>query len=202
MDVLLRTGRLTLRRFTPADAGTLFALDADPEVVRHTGRRYRGGGTSAELTSIERDILPGFIARYARDGVFAYWAADDRETGETLGWFQFTPAGGPGEVELGYRLKRSAWGRGLATEGARALLDRGFRDWGVERVVASALVANRASIRVLERLGLRRVRLFHHEPRGPGEPGGPAAEYAVGKSDHLRGQDREQPAPAGSRRRP
>ena len=66
-----------------------------------------------------------------------------------------------GEVEVGYRLVRSAWGKGYATEGSRALIERGFTSLGVRRVVASTMVVNIASRRVLEKAGMRLVRTFH-----------------------------------------
>ena len=174
-DVLLRTDRLTLRRFTPADAEDLHALDADPEVVRYTNAGLTGDGPPSRADAVRR--LKSFIARYAKDGALAFWAAEDRATGAFLGWFQFTPTDNPGEAELGFRLVKAAWGRGLATEGARALVAAGFRDLGVTRVVASALAANAASIRVMENAGLRFARNFTHEP------GGPAVEYALTRDE-------------------
>ena len=64
-------------------------------------------------------------------------------------------------MELGYRLKASAWGRGYATEGARALVRKGFDELGVRRVWAETMAVNRASRRVMEKVGLRYVRTFH-----------------------------------------
>jgi len=66
----------------------------------------------------------------------------------------------PSDVELGYRLLPSAWGRGLATEGARLLVRRAFADLGVHRVVATTMAVNVASRRVLEKAGLRHVDTF------------------------------------------
>ena len=173
--VLLETERLTLRRFTPADADELRALDADPEVVRYTNAGLTGGGPPSRADAVRQ--IAGFIARYAEDGALAFWAAEDRATGAFLGWFQFTPADTPGEAELGFRLVRAAWGQGLATEGARALVAAGFRDLGVTRIVASALAANAASIRVMEKAGLCFAREFVHDP------GGPAVEYALTRDE-------------------
>ena len=67
----------------------------------------------------------------------------------------------PGEVELGYRLRKSAWGKGYATEGSRALIRKGFTEFGVQRVTAEAMAVNQASRRVMEKAGLRLVRAFH-----------------------------------------
>ena len=72
-----------------------------------------------------------------------------------LGWFHFRPAAEDSEeIELEYRLQRLAWGKGYTTEGAQALIRKGFLELGVRRVGATALVANIASIRVMEKAGL------------------------------------------------
>ena len=80
-----------------------------------------------------------------------------------MGWFHFRPAAidRPTEVELGYRLRKSFWGRGYATEGSRALINKGFAELGVQRVVAFTMVVHVASRRVMEKAGLRLVRTFH-----------------------------------------
>ena len=87
----------------------------------------------------------------------------EKSTGRFVGWFHFRPAAAadPDEIELGYRLLRSAWGKGYATEGSRALIQKGFAELGVRRVVASTMVVNVASRRVMEKAGLRFVRTFH-----------------------------------------
>ena len=108
-EVLLRTDRLTLRRFTPADADALRALDSDPEVVRYSGDGLTGVPPDRAATE---QRLKGFVTRYGRDGALAFWATEDRATGAFLGWFQFTPTDTAGEAELGFRLVKAAWGRG------------------------------------------------------------------------------------------
>ncbi len=66
-------------------------------------------------------------------------------------------------MELGYRLHRRYWGQGLATEGAKALIEWGFTERGVRRVFATAMTVNHASRRVLEKVGLRYVRTFFED---------------------------------------
>ena len=63
--------------------------------------------------------------------------------------------------ELGYRLRRSEWGQGLAPEGAAALIDWGFASGGYDRIVATTMAVNQASRRVMEKLGMRHVRTEH-----------------------------------------
>jgi RimJ/RimL family protein N-acetyltransferase len=90
------------------------------------------------------------------------WYATDRSSGSFIGWFALDPStSGDGALELGYRLRRQAWGRGFATEGASALVAVAFAPLGAERVWAQTMTVNTASRRVLERCGLRYVRTFH-----------------------------------------
>lgn len=161
MHVVLITERLLLRRFTPADVDHLVALDGDPAVMR-----YLTGGAATPRDVIERDILPRFLRYYAAGDGFGFWAVIERARGDFLGWVHFRPpaAANPGEVELGYRLRQATWGRGYATEASRALIDRGFADFGVQRVVASTYQDNLGSRRVMEKVGMTLVRRFRPTP--------------------------------------
>jgi RimJ/RimL family protein N-acetyltransferase len=88
-------------------------------------------------------------------GGAGFWAAEEGAAGRFVGWFFLLPlAGEPGAMELGYRLVRRAWGRGLGTEGVRAMLARAAQ-LGAERVVAFVDEENAASIRVAEKAGMR-----------------------------------------------
>ncbi len=184
MQVFLETERLVLRRFTEADVDDLFDLDGDPEVMR-----YLTGGRPTPRDVIRDDILPRFLRYYERFEGFGFWAAIERSTGEFLGWFHFRPPEGSGldEVELGYRLKRSAWGKGYATEGARALIRKGFAELGVRRVFAQTMAVNTASRRVMEKAGLAHVRTFHEDWTDPIEGAEHGeVEYALTKADWER----------------
>ena len=113
------------------------------------------------------------------------FAAHEKATGAFIGWFHLRPEDGhDDEPELGYRLKRDAWGKGYATEGSRALVDTAFADLGATRVWASAMAVNTASRRVMEKAGLRFVRLFHGEwPYSiPGDEHGDV-EYEITRAD-------------------
>jgi RimJ/RimL family protein N-acetyltransferase len=149
-SVALRTARQTLRLLVPDDAPTMFALDADPEVMR-----YLPASPHATVEDV-RQSLVAYQDVYRADG-FARWAAIEDATGEMIGWCGLRRQP-DGEVDLGYRYRRSAWGRGLASEAARACVDYGFRVLDLPRIVAHVEAANPASIRVLEKLGLRFVR--------------------------------------------
>ncbi len=142
MQIFLETERLALRRFTEDDVDHLFALHNDPDVMR-----FLNGGRPTQQEEIERE----YRERFAGDG---YWAAVEKATGEFLGWFAFNQKErGPEEAELGYRLKRSAWGKGYATEGSRALIRKGFMELGMQPAVASTATATITSRRVMEQAG-------------------------------------------------
>jgi RimJ/RimL family protein N-acetyltransferase len=184
MQVFLETQRLVLRRFSMADAGNLVILDADPDVMR-----FVTGGRPTSREDIENEFLPAFLGYYQRYEGYGFWAAIEKVTGEFLGWFHFRPAqdAAPGEVELGYRLRKSAWGKGYATEGSRALIRKGFAEFGAQRVVASAMAANQASRRVMEKAGLKLVQTFRQPwPYPVDDDQSGAVEYALDKTDWER----------------
>src|SRR5438067_5849376 len=161
MQVFLETERLVLRRFTAADVDNLVDLDRDPDVMR-----FLTGGIPTPRDVIQNEILPRFLRDYDRFAGYGYWAAIEKSSGDFLGWFSLRPpdGGSPGEVELGYRLRKAAWGHGYATEGARALIRKGFTELGVQRVFARTYQDNLASRRVMEKAGLRLVRTYRLTP--------------------------------------
>ena len=186
MQVFLETQRLLLRRFTESDVDNLSNLDGDPEVMH-----FINGGRAVSRDVIHNETLPRFLRAYERFEGFGVWAAIERATGEFLGWFEFYPWKdvSPDEVELGYRLRRSAWGKGYATEGSRALIYKGFTELGVQRVKAETMAINAASRRVMEKAGLKYVRTFHQQwpDRIEGDEHGDV-EYALTKADWERRQ--------------
>ena len=153
-DGVLRTPRLLLRRFTRHDAGALVALDSDPEVVRYAEPELEHSPRT--LADVERTLLPRILSGYAKDPPHEQWAVLERPGGAFLGWFFLRPEAG-GAWELGYRLRRSAWGKGFATEGAHEVLRYGFEVLEAERIVAYVVADNAASVRVVEKLGMRHV---------------------------------------------
>jgi RimJ/RimL family protein N-acetyltransferase len=149
--VTLATPRLLLRRWSEEDAAPLAAVNADPEVMRWIGdgavrtpRETRSGIAQMEREWEERG--------------FGLFAVELRATGELAGFTGlsvplFLPELLPA-VEIGWRLGRDHWGRGLATEAAAAVLRYGFRERGLDRIVAVSQVGNDASERVIAKLGL------------------------------------------------
>jgi RimJ/RimL family protein N-acetyltransferase len=178
---VLETERLTLRQFTPDDVDNLVELDGDPEVML-----YLTGGRATPREEIEGEVLPWFLQYYERSDGYGFWAAVEKATGEFVGWFHLRPRddGPADEPELGYRLRRSAWGKGYATEGSQALIEKAFTDLGAQRVWAETMVAHSASHRVMEKAGLKFVRTFHQDwpDKIEGEEEGDV-EYALTRSE-------------------
>lgn len=155
----LNTARLTLRPVTPADRADLVALEADPEVMRF----LNGGQPVPEAGCADGDFL---TPRGTEPEVLA---AHTRSSGRFIGWFALFDDGlvdGLRTAELGYRLRREAWGQGYASEGARALVEQALGRFGFGRVRAQTMAVNLGSRRVLEKAGFRHVEtvfpLFQH----------------------------------------
>lgn len=158
MAEYLETDRLLLRHFTENDAELLVELDSDSEVMR-----YLSGGVPTPPERIHREVLPRLLGQYEKwDGRFGLVAAHERAGGEFIGWFILRPkADGPtDEVELGYRLRKAAWGKGYATEGSAALLHKAFTELGVRMVWAETMFVNRGSRNVMEKLGMTHVQTY------------------------------------------
>ena len=174
----LETDRLLLRLFTPEDEENLVALDSNPAVMR-----FINGGRPTTRQEVIEHVLPRFLWYQEQPHGYGFWAAEEKGTGAFIGWFHLRPdpdGGDPAEPELGYRLKREAWGTGYATEGSRALISRAFTELGARRVWASTMVLNVGSRRVMEKAGMRHVRTFWGEwpEKIPGDEHGDV-EYAI-----------------------
>ena len=163
----METARLRLRPLTPDDLEHLIALHGDPQVMGFIS------GTGEPRDVVETRSLPDLPARRT-------WLLFEGET--FVGWASLRVEGD--EAELGYRLVRAAWGRGYASEAARALVDLGFRDLGLRRIWAQTMAVNTGSRRVMEAAGLRYVRTFHlawDDPLPGTEQG--EVEYALTRGD-------------------
>ncbi|HEY9094819.1 MAG TPA: GNAT family N-acetyltransferase [Hydrogenophaga sp.] len=142
----IRTRRMVLRPVTEADRADLMALEADAQVMR-----YLNGGQPAQAAPVRDYLMP-------RGNEPEVMAAIDLASGAFLGWFALFDDGVVDDLktaELGYRLRRSAWGQGYATEGALALVGHAFVRAGFDRVQAETMAVNRGSRRVLEKAGFR-----------------------------------------------
>jgi RimJ/RimL family protein N-acetyltransferase len=177
----LETPRLILRRWREDDLAPLAEIYGDPEVMRFIGdgsvRTWEQ--TSAGLVLMERDW---------EERGFGMFAVEVRDTGELAGWVglavpNFLPEVLPA-VEIGWRLGRPFWGKGIATEGARAVLGFGFLDCGLDRIVSIRHVDNQASARVMDKLGMR----FDRRTVVPSH-GQPVEVYALARTEYVARQD-------------
>ena len=142
----IETERLWLRMFSPEDLDELARLFRDPQVMK-----YVGDGQPVSREEAER-ALTSIIKQWQTHG-FGRWAAVDKRTKEFVGFGGLRSLFGTPEVV--YHLAPAHWGKGLATELARAALRFGFEDRGFDRIVAIAKPLNAASIHVMEKLGMR-----------------------------------------------
>ena len=148
-----------VRCFVPeTDVEPMFRVYGDPEVMRF----IPGGALSDEVAV--RSLLKRYADAQLRQG-FSSWAVVDRETGHPIGDAGFGIFEPTGEVELGYTLARDRWGQGYATEAARACLVAGLEQLVGPRIIAVVDVENEASLRLPERIGMKRIGLIHAHGR-------------------------------------
>ena len=150
-DLELRTARLLLRPWRPADREPFASLNADPVVMEHFAHPLGRAESDRMVDTIE--------AHYAQRGL-RLWAVEVPGEAPFIGYVglsapsfdaAFTPC-----VEVGWRLARAAWGHGYATEAARAALEDGFGRLGLGEIVSFTTAGNLRSRRVMERLGMTR----------------------------------------------
>jgi [ribosomal protein S5]-alanine N-acetyltransferase len=156
----IETERLTIRPLVESDAEALHEVWSDPEVMRYL--------PAEPARTLEESLgrVRRHIERHERGGL-SLWAVCERGGGEVLGVCGLYPVEGTGpEVEVAYHLARRQWGKGYATEAAAACVMAGLRDAGLPRILAFAFPENAASIRVMEKIGMRaegRVQLYGRE---------------------------------------
>lgn len=145
---ILETKRLLLRALTSDDLETVIELNSDPEVVR-----FITGGTP--MTREQTEARFNFYLNHQKTHGFAIWAIINKEDKSFIGicgiqYLEDTP-----NIEVGYRLAKAFWGKGIATEAAKACLDYGFNKLNLSEIVAVIDVENIASQKVIEKIGLR-----------------------------------------------
>ena len=149
---MFETERLVLKEFSIADAQGFYELNLDPEVLRYTG--------DVPFNSVaEAETFIRNYTHYDRYG-FGRWSVFLKDTGEYIGFCGLNYRPSVDEVDLGFRLRRSHWGKGYATEAARESLSYGFKTYNLEKIVARAMKENLASQRVLQKLVMRFQKTF------------------------------------------
>lgn len=151
------TDRLLLRQWRPADREPFAELNADPKVMEFF---------PAPLTRAESDAMADRCEALIEERGWGLWAVELKDTGDFVGYvglhtpgpeLPFAPC-----VEIGWRLRRQHWGRGLASEAAKGVLRTGFESLGVQEIVSFTAVINRRSRAVMERLSMHESGTFEH----------------------------------------
>ncbi|WEZ84965.1 GNAT family N-acetyltransferase [Rhizobium sp. 32-5/1] len=154
---VLQTKQLILSPGCPEDSNDFIALELDPEVMR-----FLNGGYAVDHTQGH----PNATFLMPRGTELCVWTARRTSNGIFVGWFCLWPESEK-LAELGYRLRRTDWGQGLAMEGASALIDWGFRSAGYDRIVATTMAVNQASRRVMEKIGMTYIRTIPFDGPDP-----------------------------------
>ena len=168
--ILLETKRLILRQITSADFDDLLRMNSDPEVMKYIG----DGSVRTREQMVEE--LERLLSHYLSGSGIGIWAVELKDTRQFIGasglvYYDKTPA-----IEVGYRFLKEHWNKGYATEAASALLKYGFETLKLKKIVSSADIHNRASTRVMEKIGMRYVDdRFHY--------GSMQRYYEIGRDD-------------------
>ena len=150
MNVIIETNRLLLRTFTELDANLIYELNLDPDVTRYTHDPVKDLAHASEI--LEKVIIPQYVLyNHGR------WAVHVKSTLEFLGWCGLKYRSELNEIDLGYRFKKDGWGKGYATESAKAVLNYAFTNLALQEVIAHAAIENVSSLHVLEKIGMHRV---------------------------------------------
>lgn len=153
MHIILETPRLYLRRFTESDADVslVYALNSDAEVLKYLHEPTLKDASHARQM-LRNTILPQYEHNLGR------WAIHLKQGDEFIGWCGLKHRPELKEIDLGYRLKKAAWGKGYATESAAACLDYGFKKLQLYRITGRAHVDNLPSLAILQKIGMQYVR--------------------------------------------
>jgi [ribosomal protein S5]-alanine N-acetyltransferase len=158
MEPFAETERLLLREILPEDEAALFELDSDPEVHRYVGKR--------PVETLEQiKMVIAFIRQQYSDNGIGRWAVVEKSSGQFIGWaglklFTDEVNGIKDFYELGYRFMKKHWGKGYATEAAKAILAYGFEELELTAIYGMTDPENTASKKVLEKAGLKYVETF------------------------------------------
>jgi [ribosomal protein S5]-alanine N-acetyltransferase len=177
MKVFAEGSRIVLREIVASDADDIFHLDSDIDVVRYVGNAPLVDYTQAV------NIVENIRKQYDKYGI-ARWAVIDKSTNSFIGWaglkyIDETVNGHTNYYDLGYRLAKQYWGKGYATEAAKAALDYGFMTMALTDIYAIADSENVNSHHVLEKSGLVYINEFEHEAQ-------PHRWYHISKNEYKK----------------
>ena len=146
---MLETPRLIIRPFQDHDIEPIYEMRRDPEVMRY----IREPQTRIEETY---NWITMITALWEDSGI-GFLGVEEKSTGDFVGWCGLWILKETSEIEVGYALRKESWGLGYATEAARRVLEYGFDDLSLERIVAVAVPGNDASVNIMKKLGMEYV---------------------------------------------
>ena len=152
MKIILETNRLYLREFIASDGFHFYHLNNDEDVIKYTGNKA--------FKSLEEAMI--FIKNYSdykRNG-YGRWAVCLKDTNEFIGWCGFKFEEVKAEIDLGYRFYKKYWGKGFATESAKACVNYGFSKLDMNEIVGRATIENKTSIEVLKKCNFKFEKQF------------------------------------------
>lgn len=146
-DIILETERLIIREHVLSDAPFFFTLNSNYNVVKYTG-------DSSFKTIEEAEKIVQYVMNQYKENGYGRWLVVEKETGNPIGWCGLKFHTDTKETDIGYRLLESAWGKGYATESAKACIDYGFKHFNLNRIIGDAMKENTASINIFKKLGM------------------------------------------------
>jgi ribosomal-protein-alanine N-acetyltransferase len=164
MKVFAETERLILREIVPQDVNNFFELDSNPNV-----HKYLGSEETKTIQDTEK-MIEYIRQQYIENGI-GRWAMIEKETGNFVGWtglklMKMTLNNHTNFYDVGYRLIEKYWGKGYATESAKASIKYGFEVMNLNEIIGITHTENKASIRALEKCGLKIINQFTWEEWG------------------------------------
>ena len=175
--IYLATTRLRLRDWQESDLEPFSQLNADEQVMRYFPKTLSTEETKEFYLLIESEF---------KEHGFGLYAVETKVNGDFIGFIgfhratfhaDFTPC-----IEIGWRLKKEAWGYGYATEGAVACLDYGFANLGFNEVYSFTADINTPSKKVMTKIGMRFIKMFHHPKVEKGNPLSPHVLFHTSKT--------------------
>ena len=154
MSLIIKTERIELKKFSKNDINLLYELDGDDDVMR-----YITLGKAKTIGEVKKESMPRILKSYTNGINYGIFPAYLKSNNTYIGWFQFEKDKNlVNAIEVGWRLKKEHWGNGYATEVGLSLVKKA-KELN-KKVVARTMIDNKASIRVMEKIGLKFVEEF------------------------------------------
>lgn len=175
----IETERLLLRRWQEKDLETFIRMNQDDEVMRYFPNKRNASQT--------RELYEKIVQEFTEHG-YGLYAAEEKDGGQFIGFIGFHHANMAADfcpcIEIGWRLDKQYWGKGYATEGAKACLKHGFGKLGFNKVYSFTSTLNIPSQRVMQKTGLKFEQYFEHPEVAENHPLRPHVCYSIDKNTY------------------